>query len=73
MKIDVKVIPGARVKKIEVIGEGNLKIWLRHKPSEGQANSELVEVVSEYFKIPKSSVKILRGLKSRDKVIEIVR
>jgi uncharacterized protein YggU (UPF0235/DUF167 family) len=40
-------------------------------PRIAENNKRLVEILSEYFKVSKSSVVISRGLKSRNKIIEI--
>ncbi|MCX5808175.1 MAG: DUF167 domain-containing protein [Proteobacteria bacterium] len=66
----MKVIPNAR--KREIIREGSgLKVKLTSVPRDGKANEELVEYLSEIFKVKKSEIKILRGEKDRRKVISI--
>ena len=43
-----------------------------HAPAEkGRANQALIDVLAEYFSVPKSRIKILRGSTSRRKLIEI--
>lgn len=46
-------------------------ISLKSKPFQNRANVELIDIISSYFDISKSSVVILNGLKSRKKLIEI--
>lgn len=72
MRYCVKVIPKA--KKEEVVeGEGeNLKVKVRAPALEGRANQRLIEVLAKYFKVPKRSIRIVRGEKSREKIIEII-
>lgn len=72
MIIKIKVIPKAKKEKIEEI-EGVLKVYLTAPAQEGKANKKLIEVLAEYFKIKKYNLQIIRGLKSRDKTIEINR
>lgn len=38
---------------------------------DGQADKSLIELLSKYFKIPKSSIDIVSGLKVRNKIVEI--
>ena len=38
---------------------------------EGKANKKLVEILSKHFSKPKSSIRIVKGLTSKNKVIEI--
>ena len=70
MRIKLRVVPNA--KKVEVKEEKDFfKIKLKSKPEGGKANKELIEVLSKYFKIPKSKVKIVSGLTSHKKIVEI--
>jgi len=76
MKINVNITPNA--KKSEVVGEqgdlfGNkvLKIKVAAPPIEGKANKELIDFLSNHFKVSKSQIRILSGETSRNKVIEI--
>jgi hypothetical protein len=38
----------------------------------GKANLRLIEVLSEYFGVPKSAIRIIKGWKTRNKTVEIV-
>ena len=70
MKITVKVKTGK--KENEIIRKDNqFFINLKSKPIKGQANAELVQVLSDYYKKPKTDIKIVCGEKSRSKIIEI--
>ncbi len=71
MKISVKVVPGAKIERVEKLSENNYKVWLRSKPIEGEANKALIKVLSNHFDVSKSSIKIFYGEKGRDKIIEI--
>mgnify|MGYP002260191588 CR=1 FL=1 len=48
-----------------------LKVRLTSPPVEGKANKQLTTFLSENFKVKKSEIKIVAGLKSREKLIEI--
>lgn len=70
MLIHVRVTPNA--KKNEVKDEaGRLKVYLTAKPVEGKANKALIDLLSDHFHVKKSAIRIVKGEKSRDKVIEI--
>ena len=59
-------------KKTEAIQEANgIKIKLNSPATEGKANKELIEFLSKKFKIPKSKIELVKGFKSRTKVIEL--
>jgi uncharacterized protein (TIGR00251 family) len=70
MKMNVKVIPGAKKQGIEKEDNG-FKIYLKSKPEKGKANKELITLLADYFNIPKNNVKILKGEFSRNKIIKI--
>jgi len=72
MNKKIKVIP--RSSKNEVVGEmsdGILKIKLTAAPVDGEANKELIKLLAKYFGVAKSRIKIVKGLTSRNKVVEI--
>ena len=68
---ELKIYVQTGAKKTEVAGEfnGRLKIRLNAPPTEGKANDALIDFLSEIFSISKSNIKIMRGLKSRQKDI----
>ncbi len=72
MKINIKVIP--RSSQNKVVGEmvdGTLKIKLTAAPVDGEANKKLIELLAGHFGVPKSKIKIVKGMTSRNKIIEI--
>ena len=48
-----------------------LHLYTRKKPVGGEANSDAVEIISDYFNVPKSSVSIVRGDRSKVKLFRI--
>ncbi|MDK2795787.1 MAG: uncharacterized protein PWQ22_829 [Archaeoglobaceae archaeon] len=70
MRIIVRVKPNAKKRAMEKIGEEYV-VSLKSPPIDGRANAELIEIVSEYFKVPKSKIRIVAGQKSRKKILEI--
>lgn len=71
MKIIVHVRPGAREQKVEKIDEGPYKVWVKAVPDKGKANAEMVELLAEYFHVPKSAVQIVIGKTAREKLVEV--
>ncbi len=70
--IKVRVLP--RSSKNEVVGimaDGSLKIKLTAPPVDGKANEALIELLSERFNVPKNKITVRRGLRSKNKVVEI--
>jgi uncharacterized protein len=67
----VKVQP--RAKKNAIVGElgDALKVSLTAPPVEGRANDACIEFFANLLKVPRSSVSIASGEKSRRKVIRV--
>lgn len=72
MRLKVKVIPKSARTQIEVISAGELKVKVNSPPDRGKANRELIGLLAEHFGVSQSCIRIIRGEKSRNKVIEIV-
>jgi len=71
MKIRVQVKPNSRESAVEKLGGAEYRLKVKASAKEGKANTELVKVLSEYFDIPKSAIIIVKGHKSRIKIVEI--
>ena len=68
MKYEVKV----KFHKNFIKVEGNkILVGLTSKPEKGKANLELIKKLAKYFKVPSSHVRIVSGLKSRRKIVEV--
>ncbi len=71
MKLKIKVIPKARKKMIKTGNDGVIRVYLNSPPADGKANKELIQYLSGELSIPKTSITIIRGASSRDKILEI--
>jgi|YelNatPaOPRAMG01_1025707.scaffolds.fasta_scaffold18709_4 uncharacterized protein (TIGR00251 family) len=70
MRVSILVIPNAR--KNEVVEEGDhLKVYVTAPPVHGRANEAVIEVLAEFFGVKKNKIRIIRGERSREKVVEI--
>jgi uncharacterized protein (TIGR00251 family) len=69
--LELYVQPGAR--KSEFAGEhgGRAKVRLAAPPVEGKANDALIDFLAAHYGVPKRSVRITAGLKSRLKRVTI--
>jgi len=70
MILEIKVIPGAK-KNLLKEEAGGVKVYLTAPPVDGKANEALVEFLAEHYGIRSSRIEIIKGLKSRNKVINI--
>ncbi|MBD3300182.1 MAG: DUF167 domain-containing protein [Candidatus Moranbacteria bacterium] len=71
MQITVRVITNAKSNLIEKSAFDSYKVKLRSIPRKGKANRELIQVLSDFFKIKKSQISILKGQKDKIKIIEM--
>jgi uncharacterized protein len=71
IRIEVKVEPRSSRKGIAGTMGSVVKVKLTAPPVGGAANEQLIEVIAEATGAKKSSIKIVRGLSSKKKVIEI--
>ena len=71
MKIFVKVKLGAKEQKIKKFGKTNFEVWLKELPIKGKANKALLNLLADYFNIPISSIIILSGSRSKQKILQI--
>ena len=69
-KLKIKVITNAKRNAV-VEGEEMLKVYVNAPPVDGKANKIVAEVLAKHFKVRKNCVKIIRGEKSKEKVIGI--
>ena len=70
MRLFLKVIPAARRNEFKQEGE-SIKIYLNAPAVEGKANAALVKFLAEHYGVKSSQIEIIKGLKSRQKVINI--
>lgn len=71
MFIRVRVTPNAREAKVTEVEELAFEVRVDEKAMDGRANKRLLEILAKHLGVPKSKVSIVRGAKSRDKIIEV--
>ena len=71
MKYIVTVKPGSSQEKIVETNPGELTVYLRAKPHDGEANTALIKLLTKHLHVPKTSIVISHGAHSRVKTIEI--
>ncbi|MCM8762774.1 MAG: DUF167 domain-containing protein [Candidatus Omnitrophica bacterium] len=72
MRISVKVRPNAKQQRVEQIAQNSFLVWVKEKPVEGKANQAVVRILAQYFGIPQSSVNLLKGQNSKQKLFDIL-
>jgi uncharacterized protein (TIGR00251 family) len=67
MIINVKIKPSSRESKIEQ-KDGAYIAYVKASPEDNKANIELIKLLKKYFS---KDVRIVRGAKSKNKVVEV--
>ena len=70
LELDIRVQPRASRNAIGVDGE-RITVRVTAAPESGKANDAVVSLLAKRLGVPKRSVQIVRGHKSRDKRIRI--
>jgi uncharacterized protein (TIGR00251 family) len=69
--LELHVQPGARKTEVAGMHGARIKIRLAAPATEGRANEALIEFLAEKFGVAKRDIRILSGVKSRDKRVLI--
>ncbi|MBL1173976.1 DUF167 domain-containing protein [Pantanalinema sp. GBBB05] len=69
--ISVKVKPNSKQQSVRQEADGSFTVHLKSPPVDGKANTELIQLLTKEFNVPKSWIRIKSGLSSRSKLIEI--
>ena len=69
--LTVKVIPNAKKPLVEKEEQNIYLVRVDAPAVGGKANKRLIELLAKHFGVKKSAVRIIKGEKSREKIIEI--
>lgn len=62
----VRVKPGSRKGPlVEPGADGELTIYVRHRPVDGKANAAVIRLLAEYLGVPRGDVQLVSGATSR--------
>lgn len=71
MRISVTVKPNAREETIIRQDDGGFVVSVKAPSREGKANGRLLKVLAKHFDVAPSCVRIVLGVSSRKKIVEI--
>jgi len=69
--LTVRALPGSRKAKVEKLGEGEYRVHVLAPPEKGEANREVVAALADHFGLPPSRLRIVRGERSRIKLVAL--
>lgn len=71
MRITVHAKPNSDERKIKKMDDNLYKVWTKEPAKDNKANFDILNIIAEHFHIPASSVKLLGGRTSKNKVFKI--
>ncbi|MBI2445429.1 DUF167 domain-containing protein [Candidatus Micrarchaeota archaeon] len=71
MQVMVRVSAHSDKPGVEKIGENEFKVRVRAKPVDGKANAEVCQRLADYFGVPASRVRVVRGASNNKKAVEV--
>jgi uncharacterized protein (TIGR00251 family) len=69
--VRVRVTPNAKRAMVVRVAEASFEVKVDARAEDGRANKRLLEILSEHLEIPKSRISLVKGARSRDKVLEV--
>ncbi len=68
--LEITVVPKSSKRDIDIRNDG-IRIFLNSPPVDNRANEECIKALSKWLGVPKNSISITRGMKSRKKYFQI--
>ena len=65
------MVPRAKRPGVEQMTDGTWRVAVSAPAEGGKANAAVIEALAERLNVPKSSVRIVRGLTGRNKEVEV--
>ena len=67
----IRVRPGASRNRVEGYEDGVLRLRVTAPPEAGKANAAVTGLLADFLGKPRTGLKIIRGVSSRNKVLEV--
>ncbi len=72
MLIRVYVTSNAREARVVKVSDDYFEVRIDEMAVGGRANKRLLEILAEHFKVQKSRISILKGTKTRNKLVQVI-
>ncbi|HOK23205.1 MAG TPA: DUF167 domain-containing protein [Candidatus Hydrothermia bacterium] len=67
----IKVEPSSKRYGVKLLGD-KIVVMVKEDPVQGKANEDLIRFLCKKMDIPESKVRVVSGIKSRNKLVEIL-
>jgi len=71
MRVSIQAKTNKKEEKIVQLGQDTFEVWTTKSPHDNEANMDIVRILSKYFDVPKTSIRLVRGVTSKTKIFEI--
>ncbi|OGM60021.1 hypothetical protein A2955_01470 [Candidatus Woesebacteria bacterium RIFCSPLOWO2_01_FULL_37_19] len=71
MRMEVHVKVGKGESKVIKKDFAKYEVWVKSQPVKGQANKELLNTLANYFNVKPYNLRIVKGLTSPIKIVEL--
>ncbi len=72
MKLTIIAHPNSKNPRIEKDSMDVIHVYVKELPQEGKANRAVIKALANHLKIKKTQIFLIRGEKSKNKVLEII-
>ncbi|MDO8639606.1 MAG: DUF167 domain-containing protein [bacterium] len=72
MLIKVKVFPDTKEEGVIEKSKDSFEVRVKEKPVMGLANKRTIQLLSYYFEIPESKIRLIKGFRERNKIFEVI-
>ncbi len=70
MYLKIKIHPSSKRDSVEKKADDSFEVFVRAKPVEGKANDSMLELLSDFLKVPRSRLRLVKGGMTRNKIVE---
>lgn len=67
----MRVVTGSPRPRVEEASEGSFRVYVSAAPEKGRANAQMLKALSKHLGVPRSSISIVRGHTSREKLVRV--
>lgn len=72
-KYFISAVPNAKNDAVELTAPNVLRVRINAKPINGEANRRLIEILADYFDVPKSYIEIKAGNTFKQKIVLVTK
>jgi uncharacterized protein YggU (UPF0235/DUF167 family) len=71
MLIKVKAFPCSKEDKVVKKDKDSFDVFVEAEAEKNMANKRIIELLAQYFNLPQTKVKMIRGFKESSKIFDI--